>query len=225
VQRTIFALSYWLAVSCSAAASPEQHGFDRAFSQAAQLCEHYFLPNSMAREPGFDIHAYLNSLDGRIEVLAKTFASSDGAAFVRAKAREADDDVAKRCAEKLLEESGTADARDRPGVIVDEMECGRFRATAFADHKAREFGVLLREYDPFGTEHPKLLRSYVFPETQAEFDFRVAPRSVYCELSGNSLSIYGRGYDEGGDVVFRVRLDTSSWKYDFSRVRVSENPN
>jgi hypothetical protein len=118
-----------------------------------------------------------------------------------------------------------SDTRDRSSTTRDEASCDRFQVTAFADLKTPRFGVLLREYDfRDGTEHPKVLRSYVFPETQAEFDFRVSATSVYCELQENSLFIYGRGYNEGGDVVFRIRLDTSSWKYDFSSVRVSDEP-
>ena len=115
--------------------------------------------------------------------------------------------------------------RIRESTTVDEMTCGRFRVTAFADVEAPKFGVLLREYNgQDGADSAALLRSYVFPETQAEIDFRVAPRSVYCELKQNSLQIFGRGYTEGGHVVFRIQLNTSTWKYDFSTVRVSDEP-
>lgn len=221
----ILTIGFWLLDISLANSAPQQREYDRAFSQAEQLCEHYFLPNSMAREPGFDINAYLKDLDSQIDTLAKTFASSEGAAFLRAKARDVDDDVGKRCAEKLLDEFEATGARNQTSTAVDEMTCGRFRVSAFADLKARQFGVLLREYDfSDRTGHPKVLRSYVFPETQAEFDFRIAPESVYCELKETALAIFGRGYDESGDVVYRIRLDTSSWEYDFSSVQVSEDP-
>lgn len=114
---------------------------------------------------------------------------------------------------------------NRSSTTIDEMNCGRFRVTAFADYEAPKFGLLLQEYELHDrTDHPKVLRSFVFPETQAEFDFRVAPTSVYCELRDGLLLIYGRGYDEGGDVIFRIRVDAVSWKYDFSTIRVSEEP-
>jgi hypothetical protein len=122
--------------------------------------------------------------------------------------------------------SAFANEQSPSAANIKEMNCATFRVTVLADHKAREFGVLLREYEyQVATGHPKMLRSYVFPETQAEFDFRVAATADYCELRENSLFIYGRGYDEGGDVVFRIRLDTSSWKYDFSSIRLNDEPN
>lgn len=122
-------------------------------------------------------------------------------------------------------ETGPASANgsQRSSADVREMACGRFRVTAFADYKERKFGVLLREYERDATiDHPKLLRSFVFPETQAEFDFRVAAETVYCELKDNYLVIYGRGYDEAGEVIYRIRVHTSSWTYEFSRVLMNE---
>ena len=119
--------------------------------------------------------------------------------------------------------SAFSNSRSRVSTNIEEMTCDRFRVTVIEDLKVPKFGVLLREYEyQDGTDRPKLLRSYIFPETRAEFDFRIAATSVYCEVRENSLLIYGRGYDEGGDVIYRIRLDTSSWKYDFSTIRLSE---
>ena len=126
----------------------------------------------------------------------------------------------------VVSENGEWVSQVRPSARIDEMTCGRFQVTAFADVDFPKFGILLSELEGDGeADRQHVRRSYVFPDTQAEFDFRVAPTSVYCELRENFLFIYGRGHDEGGDVVFRVRLDTLSWEYDFSRVRVGEEPN
>ena len=73
-----------------------------AFQQTVPLCEGFFLPNSMARPPGFDINKHKRELEKQIEDRSALFWSHEGSTFLTNESAKAEDTIESGCAEKLL---------------------------------------------------------------------------------------------------------------------------
>jgi hypothetical protein len=65
------------------------------------VCAELKLPNSMAREPGFDLQARLKDLDSRYHRAAKGLASADGVEAIRKFLATNPDDLDTSCAVEL----------------------------------------------------------------------------------------------------------------------------
>ncbi len=98
--RALVVLS--LSVGSVAVADPQER-FESSFAGAMNFCKQWFLPNSMAREPGFDLDAFLFEMEAGIKRYAKDFRSKEGKDFLQAKEQD-ENALANACAEKLLKE-------------------------------------------------------------------------------------------------------------------------
>ena len=79
----------------------------KSFDQLLPLCQELFLPNSMAREPGFNRQRRLEELMGELKTRSTDFRSKDGLAFLDLWLQQDNDQVAKQCA-KLLKEMASS---------------------------------------------------------------------------------------------------------------------
>jgi len=95
-------LTLLLFMGCLPRLVVETTSFDAALASAKPVCEEFFLPNSMARSPGFDINAHQTELEQRIIKLANTFRSVAGIAYLEERVQGEKDDVDKACFRKLL---------------------------------------------------------------------------------------------------------------------------
>ena len=77
--------------------------FGVEFEETQRLCDEFFLPNSMARPPGFDLHQHMQELDSRLRGRADLFSSPAGMAYLRTQQGTGSDDVRRACAAKLAE--------------------------------------------------------------------------------------------------------------------------
>jgi hypothetical protein len=91
-----------LFIGCLPRPAVETTSFDAALAIAKPVCEEFFLPNSMARSPGFDINAHQTAVEQRIFRLAGTFRSVGGIAYLEERVRREKEDVDKACVRKLL---------------------------------------------------------------------------------------------------------------------------
>jgi len=91
-----------LFMGCLPRPAVETTSFDAAVASAKAVCEEFFLPNSMARSPGFDINAHQTAMEQRIVKLADTFRSVAGIAYLEERVQREKDDVDKACVRKLL---------------------------------------------------------------------------------------------------------------------------
>jgi hypothetical protein len=95
-----------LLVACAHGDSEQRRTFDAVFSRAVPTCEEFFLPNSMARPPGFDLKGHTKELEQRLAGFAHLFQSEAGRAYLDERAKRESDNVAKGCAEQLLVRAG-----------------------------------------------------------------------------------------------------------------------
>ncbi len=73
------------------------------FEDTQRLCEEFFLPNSMARQPGFDLQRHMQELNAQLRGRAELFRSPAGMAYLRTQQDAGSGDIRKACATKLLE--------------------------------------------------------------------------------------------------------------------------
>jgi hypothetical protein len=79
-------------------------------SETQRLCDEFFLPNSMAHLPGFDVHHHMHEIEVGLRRRAELFRSPAGLAYLRTQQGSASDDIGRACAEKLLEYAGATPA-------------------------------------------------------------------------------------------------------------------
>ena len=99
------------ACSSSAAPHPGSQTFDKPLAQALPLFEQHNLPNSMAREPGFDLAAHLADLEQRRRQVTSVFHCAEGAAYLASRIDAETDDMAVLAILQILHESGRPEAR------------------------------------------------------------------------------------------------------------------
>jgi len=75
---------------------------DAEFQGVQRLCEEFFLPNSMARPPGFDLQGHMHEIEVRLRDRAARFRSPEGIAYLRSHRERDSDDISRACAGKLL---------------------------------------------------------------------------------------------------------------------------
>ena len=85
------------------AKAEDANHFGAEFEETQRLCGEFFLPNSMARQPGFDLQRHMQQLDARLRGHAELFRSPGGMAYLRTQQASGPDDVRRACAAKLLE--------------------------------------------------------------------------------------------------------------------------
>jgi hypothetical protein len=81
------------------------------------LCEPFFFPNSIAREPGYDINARLKELQTEIDWQSSKFAYPDGEAYLEARRRKEKDDVALACIRRLQQAIRDQQRTHEPGPL------------------------------------------------------------------------------------------------------------
>ena len=79
-----------------------------SFDKACKYYEQYVLPNSMAREPGFDLNSHLNKLFTNFQSEAKNFSRPAGELYLLGRLDSQTDDVLCSCAAALLVQSQLA---------------------------------------------------------------------------------------------------------------------
>ena len=89
-------------VGCLPRPAVETTRFDAALASAKPVCEQFFLPNSLARPPEFDVNAHQTELEQRIIGLSDTFRSVAGVSYLDERVQLETDDVGKACVRKLL---------------------------------------------------------------------------------------------------------------------------
>lgn len=77
--------------------------FGAQFEKIVPLCEEFFFPNSMAREPGFDVDANQRDLEKRIEKGSRPLRTRDGLAYLNKRLASEQDDVAQACIRRIVE--------------------------------------------------------------------------------------------------------------------------
>src|SRR5262245_28239335 len=77
---------------------------DLAFQRVLPLCNELFLPNSMARPPGFDLSARLEDLSRQIREHAAEFNTPAGVRYLRVRLERERDDIARACVRRLLDD-------------------------------------------------------------------------------------------------------------------------
>ena len=83
---------------------------DVAFRRVLPLCNELFLPNSMARPPGFDLPARLEEVSRQIREHAAEFNTPAGVRYLRARLEREHDDIARACIRRLLDDLSEGDA-------------------------------------------------------------------------------------------------------------------
>lgn len=73
------------------------------FEKILPLCEEFFFPNSMAREPGFNADANQRSIEKRIEEGSRPLRTRDGLAYLNNRLALEQDDVAQACIRRIIE--------------------------------------------------------------------------------------------------------------------------
>jgi hypothetical protein len=102
-RRLLVVASGFLSVACPAAPTSEQ--FESKFQEALPLCEQLALPNSMARQPSFDLNKHQKGIEAELRKRAEFFRSNEGSRFLVNRSNVEQDSVAKLCAQKLLNAS------------------------------------------------------------------------------------------------------------------------
>ena len=88
----------------NAKAYPDPPALARAqFEKILPLCEEFFFPNSMARDPGFDVDANQRDLEKRIEKGSRPLRTRDGLAYLNNRLASEQDDVAQACIRRIVE--------------------------------------------------------------------------------------------------------------------------
>jgi hypothetical protein len=82
---------------------PAADPFGAQFGKIVPLCEELFFPNSMAREPGFDVNANQRKLEKRIEEGSRPLRTRDGLAYLNKRLASEPDDVAQACIRRIAE--------------------------------------------------------------------------------------------------------------------------
>lgn len=80
---------------------------DAHFDEALPLCTEFFLPNSMAKEPGFDLEGHRAEIERKLTLIAIDFRSSAARLHLAEKIEGSKDDIEVACAEYLLKKAST----------------------------------------------------------------------------------------------------------------------
>jgi hypothetical protein len=94
----------------------QQQQLDATLAEALELCTEYFLPNSMARPPGFDINKHLAKVDTKRRRITRVFHNAAGVAFLEARISQDADDLRIVCMLQILAESRL----DKAAVILQK---------------------------------------------------------------------------------------------------------
>lgn len=92
---------------------PAADPFGAQFEKIVPLCEELFFPNSMAREPGFDVNANQRSIEKRIEEGSRPLRTRAGLAYLNKRLAAEPDDVAQACIRRIVELAPTQPAAQK----------------------------------------------------------------------------------------------------------------
>ena len=105
MRRSAFCAIALIAIGASSCSDPMQESRSPSadFGRALAICDELLLPNSMAREAGFDIDAHLAELELALDEAAKQFADPVAQKYLNERLETESDDLAVECIRRLLD--------------------------------------------------------------------------------------------------------------------------
>lgn len=93
-------------IAVAACSSVRAEGsYPSLYSQAINLCVEYYLPNSMARPPGFDLSAHLDGVQAERKKISAQFANPPGRQYIQQQLSQEHDELNIKCAQELLRDA------------------------------------------------------------------------------------------------------------------------